>query len=520
MSEEAHVLAIDLGTSGPKVALVRADGEIVAASSRTISIHLLPEGGAEQDPEEILSSVEEAAAEVVARSGVARDSILGIGTTSQFSSIVPVDASGEAAMNLVLWMDRRGVPHTQKLYERSPDAVPTWIEVHGLMPLPSGADSLSHMLFVQHERPEVYARTHKFVEAMDFLSWHLTGRPTANPCTAFLMLLTDNRNLETPAYHEGLVERSGIDAEKLPELVPVNSCVGTLLPERAAELGLSPDTKVFSGTNDTQAASVAAGTFRSGHGGLNIGSTAQVLADAAGKRTDLANDLLTMPSPIRGRFNVLAENGLAGKALDHFVRDVVFARDAFADCSAGSTDPFANLERTLEATPPGSRNLLFLPWLTGTGSPGADDTVRGAFVNFSLETGRQEMIRAVVEGITFSLRWLLGAVEEFAETRLDPLHFSGGGARSDGWAQIAADVTGRPVRQLEDAHHTGSRAAAFLAFRELGLVGLDEHDKICRTKREYAPREANREVYDRLFEAFLESLKRNKPVFAALNRPG
>jgi len=520
LSQEPHVLAIDLGTSGPKVALVRADGAIVAAASRTVAIHLLPDGGAEEDPNEIWSAVKEAAAEVVSRSQTPRDAILGVAVTSQYFSVVPMEKDGRPAMNLILWMDRRGVPYTQQLYGRSPDAVPTWIDVHGLIPLPSGADSLSHMLFVQHGRPEVYERTHKFVEPVDFLTWQLSGRCTANICTAFPMLLTDNRSVETPSYSEGLIERAGIDADKLPELVPVNSCVGTLLPAVAEELGLSPATRVFSGSNDTHAASVAAGTFRAGYGGFNIGTTGQVVADAGGKKTDLANDLITMPSPIPGRFNVMAENGIAGKALDHVVRNVVFASDALADHSPGGQDPFANLERVLASTPAGSRNLLCLPWLTGIGSPSADDAVRGAFLNLSLETGRAEMIRATVEGITMSLRWLLGAVERFAETEIAPLHFSGGGARSDGWAQIAADVTGRPVRQLEDAHHTGCRAAAFLAFHELGLVSLDHHDTICRVKREYTPCPENRETYDRLFEVFLKALEQNKPIFGALNRSG
>lgn len=520
MSEPAHILAVDLGTSGPKVALVRADGEIAATASRPVETVVLPGGGAEQDAEAIWSAVCEAMTEAVSRAAVPAQSVVGVALSSQYFSIVPIDRAGRPTMNLVLWMDSRGVPYTRPIFERHPEAVPTWIDVHGLIPMPSGSDSLSHILFVQNERPEVCERTYKMVEPMDYLAARFTGECTANLCTAFPLLLTDNRHPEEPRYDPGLIAMSGVDADKLPPLVPVGSAIGPLRPEVASRLGLLPETLVFSGINDTHAASIAAGTFRRDrggfrHGGFNIGSTGQVLADADAKQTDFTNDLVTMPSPIPGRFMVMAENGLAGKALDHFMRNVVFAHDGLGNHSA--EESFAGLEEVLAGTPAGSRGLLFLPWLTGTGSPAANDKVRGAFLNLSLETGREEMVRAVVEGITLSLCWLLEAVESFIGHELEALHFSGGAARSDGWSQIAADISGRPVRQLEDAHYAGARAAAFLAFEQLGLVGLDEVETICRTKHEYLPQPQNREIYERHFEQFLHAREQNVPVFEALN---
>jgi len=336
------------------------------------------------------------------------------------------------------------------------------------------------------------------------------------PLHRFSTLLTDNRDLDLPRYHPRLLEMAGVDGDKLPTLVAVNSRIGTLRGEVAAELGLPATAAVFSGTNDTQAASVAAGSFRPGPGGVNIGSTAQILASMPGKRTDLQKGLFTMPSPIRGRRLVLAENGLAGKSLEHFIRNVVFARDALADHSA--EDPFGRIEQALGTSPAGSGGLLFLPWLTGTESPATNDRVRGAFLNISLETGREQMLRAILEGVAFILRWLREAVESFTDQTLRPLRFCGGGARSDGWAQILADVMGRPVRQLESAHYAGCRIAAFLAFERLGMVELEDVDKFSPVRREYAPRPEHRETYDRLYEQFLCSLRSNAPIFEALNR--
>jgi len=515
IERDTCVLSIDLGTSGPKVALVSASGEIRASAAGSVETHLIPPDGAEQDPEEIWSAVRGAVRQVLADAGVSAGRIAGVCVASQYSSIVPVDEDGRPLANLILWMDGRGAPYAQAIYQQYPDALLKWLSVHGVIPLPSGNDSLSHMLWVQRERPETYERTHKFLEPMDFVTARLTGAHSANACTAFMMLLTDNRRVDDVRYDDELIAMSGLDREKLPDLVPVLSDVGPVRQSVADELGLAPGTSVFSGLNDTQAVAVGTGTFQAGRGGINIGTTSQVLAHVAAKATDIENEIVSTPSPIPGRYVALAENGLGAKALDHFLRNVAFASDALADHS--TDDVFRNVEEAVREAPPGSGNLLFLPWLTGSQSPAANPKVRGGFLNLSLGTNRACMVRAILEGVAFSLRWLLPAVERFADQEFEHLHFSGGGALSDEWSQILADVMDRPVLQLEDARHVINRATAFLTFERLGLVGLDDLATLCRVKRSYAPRPETREVYDRLQEQFVAAFEQNRPIFEALN---
>jgi xylulokinase len=293
------------------------------------------------------------------------------------------------------------------------------------------------------------------------------------------------------------------------------SSVGVVRQEVAEELGLTPQTRVFSGIMDTQAAAVGTGTFQRGRGGINIGTTSQVLAHVGFKRTDMEHGIVSTPSPIPGRYVALAENGLGAKGLDHFLRNVVFASDALADHSTDNA--FGRVEEIVREAPPGSGNLLFLPWLTGSQAPSSNPNVRGGFLNLSLSTTRASMVRAILEGVAFSLRWLLPAVERFAEQEFDELHFAGGAALSDEWSQILADVMNRPVLQLEDARHVINRAVAFLTFERLGLVGLDDFPKLCRVRRSYEPRPDTREIYDRLYEQFVASFERNRPIFEALN---
>ncbi|MCP5060725.1 MAG: carbohydrate kinase [bacterium] len=515
MPESQYILSIDLGTGGPKVSLVREDGAIAASTVRPVESLDVGEGGFEQDAEQVWLAILSAAKQVVHEADVPAQAVLAVSCASQYFSVVPIDERGHPVSNLISWMDTRGGAHTQALYGRHPDALFRWIEINGMLPLPTGSDSLSHMLFVQHEKPDVYERAYKFVEPADYVTTRLTGVCTSNPCTAFAQLLTDNRRLDAVRYDDELLGLSGIDLDKLPELVPVNTCIGSLTREVAAEIGLSPETKVFTGVNDTHAVSIGTGVFQGRYGGINIGTTCQVLGFVDEKGSDLEHSILAMPSPIPGRYSVMAECGLGAKPLEHFLKQVVFASDELADHSI--EDPFANVEKTLVSVPPGSGGLIYMPWLTGAHSPRTSDAMRGGFLGFSLDTTRAQMLRAVLEGVSFHLRWLLPEVEAFTGREFGELNFAGGGAVSDEWSQMLADVMGRPVRQLAEARYVNNRATAFLAFEQLGIVALDDIEEHCPIRRTYHPRPESQHTYERMFEQFVRAFEQNLPIFEALN---
>ena len=515
MSTSQYILSIDLGTGGPKVALVSDDGTIAASAIRPVTTLQLGADAAEQDPEEVWNAIVSAVQQVVREADKPADTILAVSCASQYFSIVPVDEQGKPVGNMIPWMDGRGAPYSQGIYAAHPEAPGRWIELAGMPPLPSGNDSLSHMLFLKNERPEIYERAAKLVEPADYVTARLTGICASNACTAFAQLLTDNRQLDAVAYHQDLIRMSGIDREKLPELLPVGACIGTVRKEIAEELGLSADTKVFTAVNDTHAAAIGAGVYRKGHGAINIGTTCQVLAFVGEMKTDLDNWILSMPSPVADQYMVMSEVGLGGKPLEHFLTQMVFNDDGLANHS--TDDPFANVEKALSSTKAGSGGLLYLPWLAGSQSPRANASMRGGFLNISLETTRAHMLRAVLEGVTFSLRWVLPAVERFIGDQFDSLVFSGGGAVSAEWSQIMADVMNRPVHQLAESRFVNNRGTAFLAFEQLGVASLSEVDKVCKIGHTYRPRPENRDVYDLLFDQFVAAWDQNRPIFEALN---
>jgi xylulokinase len=510
-----HVLAIDLGSTGAKVALVRDDGHLVARAIHPVETTLIGDIGGEQDPVEIWAAVVGAVKEVVATAGVAPELIRGIVCDSHYFSLIGIDAEGTPTTKCIMWMDQRGAPYSMQIYEREPDSLGRWLDVHGLPAIPNGTDSLAHLLYLREEQPQAYERTHAFVEPMDYLNCKLTGNISANACTIYPLLLTDNRDLANLHYDDKLLEMTGVDRDKLPALLPVDEIVGTLRSDVAKELGLLPSTEVFGAMNDTQAVTVGAGAFLPGRGGVNIGTTTQVLAHVDSMACDLERSIVSMPSPLTGRYMACGENGLGGKLLEHFVLNVVYPKDAFADHT--TEDVYAALESVIAAEPVGSGGLLFLPWYTGTQAPVLDPNARGAFLNMSLTTTRARMMRAVVEGISLNMRWTLPAIETLNGGDFDEVVFSGGGAISDVWSQLLADVLERPVLQVSDARFLNARGAAFVAMLRVGITDLDQIDAFSPIKQRYEPRPVHQKTYSHLFEQFVRAYEQNKPIFDELN---
>ncbi|AIO69451.1 xylulokinase [Burkholderia oklahomensis] len=518
---EPCVLAIDLGTSGPKAAVVSLDGRVVAAARAAVATLHAPGGGAEQDPLEVWRAVRHACNLALHASGVAPRSVLAVACSSQYSSIVPIGADGAPVANMTLWLDRRGAPHAMRDMANYPKRADSllrlwrWLRVHGLPPVEGGI-SLTHMRYLKYAKPDVYARTATFLEPMDYLNLRFTGRACANQCTAFMSLAIDNRSLNATRYDPRLVQYSRIDAGKLPELLPVDAIVGRVLPDVADELGLPRDTPVVAGLNDTQAGGMGARAFAGEHAALSIGSSSVMIAHVRFKRTDIRHAILSMPSPVPDTYFVMAENGVGGAALKHFIEQQVYADDPFG--ALPRDDCFARLQTAIDATPPGSGGVMFMPWLAGSLAPCADASMRGGFVNVGLDATRSHLARAVLEGVAMNLRWLRGPVEAFAKRRFSHFVFYGGGAESDAWSQIVADVLNAPVHRVEQPQYTTCVGTALLAFQRLGLLDFDEFGARVRIRSIHEPDRVNAAIYAEMSAQFVEAFKRNRPIFHALQR--
>ena len=242
---------------------------------------------------------------------------------------------------------------------------------------------------------------------------------------------------------------------------------------------------VHAGVNDSHAGALATDAFRPGRAGAMVGTTSVLLDTVDAHSTDLDHEVLSMPSPLPGRYLVWAENGLGGKALEHVLEQVVHAVDELGDHT--TDDQFARLDRALASIPAGAGGVVFHPWLNGSVSPQADRHMRGAFLNLSLDTGRAHLVRAVVEGICANLAWLLPVVEGFTRVPVTEVVFGGGAAQSTRWAEILASVVGRPVLTLRDPDQANARAVALLALHRAGVLAESELSARVESARRFEP---------------------------------
>jgi xylulokinase len=508
-----HALGIDVGTTNAKVALVDESGRLVAAAARPITT--VRDGEvATQDPAELWAAVVGAVQEVVAAAPTAAADVAHIGIDSQYSSTVPVDAAGMPVGPLVMYLDQRGTDHCFGILERDGESFMTFTEHHGIPPVGGGL-SLAHILYFQHDEPEIHARTTAYLEVMELVAARLTGVIAGNQCTQFTSQLIDNRVLGSTEYDPVLVEASGVDISKLPPLRPVDAPIGTLRPDVAAELGLPASAVVHGPINDSHSGAIATDARADARIGLMIGTTSVMLDTTEKHGTDLDHEVLSMPSPFPGEYLVWAENGLSGKVVEHVLEHIVHATDELGDHA--NADPFGALDAVLAAVPPGSGNILFLPWLAGSLSPTADGNMRGGFVNLSLDTERRHLVRAVIEGLGFNLGWLLPVVEGFSGHRGEEIVFGGGAARSGQWVQTLADILGRPIAPLRDPHQTIARATALYALHRGRVLTDADLAAMVDTVGHIEPRAELRPAYEKLQTQFIAAFDALRPISLALN---
>ncbi|MGA2504103.1 MAG: FGGY-family carbohydrate kinase [Anaerolineales bacterium] len=523
-SSSKYVLVIDLGTSGPKVGLVDQQGRVTCSTSAQVKLFFPPDGGAEHDPAEWWAVITACVKKVIQTSRVAQAAIIAIAVTSQWSVTLPVDENGEPLMNVISWMDGRGAQYNREIVKGFPNiqgyklsTLLKYIGINGVVPSLKGIDSLGHMLFIKNERPEIYRRTYKFFEPMDYVNMRLTGKFSATQNTVWMSMMIDNRRLDAQEYDPWLLKMGGIDREKLPDLLPIDGIIGTITSSIATELGLSPDTRVVCGVNDNSTSAVGAGAIADGDAVACLGTSGHLAAHVSFKKTDLFNTMATMPSGIKGRYLFWGDLANNGNILESYLKNLIYSQDGF-ETGKIPGDIYERVSQVAARVPPGSEGVIFLPWFNGILAPGEDPHMRGAFLNLSPRTSRAHLTRAVFEGLAMNWRWLRGPAEKLIGKSFQYWRLTGGGALSDVWSQIMADVVGLPMHRQADPRNNNVIGMGLLAFNRLGLVRLEDIPKMIKFDRIFEPDPKNQAVYDRMYAQFITSKNKIRPVFHALNK--
>jgi xylulokinase len=516
------IIGIDLGTSSVKVGLFSVYGEAFGWESERVPMYLLPNGGAEQDPHDWWNAICIATRRLLTRTTLPRECIVALCATTTGAGTVPVDREGNCLMRAMMWLDTRGAEHTRRvaggvLAGYDPFKLFRWLRLSGGAPFLSGKDGFGHQLYIKHELSDVYRRTYKFLDVIDYVNWRLTGKWVTTADAVVLRWVTDNRNPARIVYDDVLIRWSHIEREKYPDIVPSTQVLGPLLPHVADELGLHREVQVVAGAYDIPAAALGSGAVDHYAAHLYIGTSAWLATHLPFQKVDLLNAMASLPCALPDRFLLIATQEMAGGNLT-WLRDHILYHDDALAARHVPDDFFTRLNAVAEQVPPGSRGVIYTPWLFGERAPVDDGWIRAGFHNLSLHNTRADLARAVLEGVALNTRWLLAPVERFCGQVLNPIHIVGGGANSNLWCQIHADVLNRTIRQVKDPVLANARGAALIASLGLGYIRASDVARCVEIQNEYPPNSAHRALYDQRFAEFVELYKQNRKIHERLNR--
>jgi len=402
-----------------------------------------------------------------------------------------VDADGRALANMLIWADSRAQAYAGKLaaqfgeedlYRR------TSCPVHPMYPL-------AKVLWFRHERPEIFARTTRFIGIKEYIGHRLTGKYQVDRSIASATAMC---NLETGTWDEDLLAFLGITSGQLSTVVPTTHVERCLLPEAAARFGLSAGTPVVLGASDGVLSSLGAGAVRPGQITAMIGTSGAVRMICEGPRVD--------PKCRLWCYNLTEELWVLGGAISNggvvfrWVRDQLGGPERQAAAELG-VDAYESLAHLAAQEPPGSDGLIMLPYFSGERAPHYDPDARGVLFGLNLNHGRGHLVRAALEGVCYSMNSVLDALQEVAGEASE-IRASGSFIRSPLWAQILADVFGKAV-QVPGEPEGAAFGAAILGMRALGFLDdIRDVARFTRIKATYEPIAENHEVYREMFAIY------------------
>jgi len=313
-----------------------------------------------------------------------------------------------------------------------------------------------------------------------------------------------------------LIRALGIDREKLPEIVACTKVIGNVRSDVSSVLGLSANVKVVAGAIDNTAAAIGAGAIEDYQPHLYIGTSSWMAAHVPFKKTDIASSMASIPCAVPGRYLLTALQATAGGNLTFLRDNIIYHKDELLQ-EADAPDIFKVLDQIADRVPAGANGVMYTPWIWGERAPVEDKTLRAGLYNLSLNNTREDIIRAFLEGIAFNTRWLLSPVEKFLGRKVHSVNIVGGGAQSDVWCQIFADVMNVEIKQIADPIYANARGAAWIAAVGLDEIKFSDVPQLAQFKQTYKPRSQYRALYDEKFDVFKQIYKQMKNIHARLN---
>lgn len=536
-----YVITYDIGTTGIKTCLIEIDKEmkILASATEGYGLYVDEEtgvkGGSEQDADEWWNAMCVTTKEVFKKcKKIKKEQIEGISFCSAMQGLVLVDKQGKCIRRPMTYMDQRareeikkGIAHGVQVAGAEVTKLFKYLKYTGAVSS-SVKDPIWKYKWVEAHEPENFKRIYKWLDVKEYMILRCSGEFVMTNDSAFGTLLYDTRK-----GHEGwckpICDMVGVNIEHMPVIKASTEKVGEVTAQAAKELGLAEGTAVYGGGGDASLIGVGAGATEIGDTHIYSGTSGWVGTVVPEQLVDAGAMMAAIVGANPETYNYFAEletsNKCVGWVKDHLALDEigVFLKKyghKKDDLEEESFNLYDYLEEVIERANPGSDGVVFTPWLHGNRCPFEDPNAAGMFFNIHLETGKTELIRAVVEGVCFHMRWMLERQEQKVAKykKSNAVRFCGGGALGAATCQILSDILQRDVEVVDSPQNIGAVGAAACIAVGTGMIpSMTDVKKLIPAKITYHPNKANKAVYDRNFEVFKNLYKCNKKNFEILN---
>lgn len=503
----AYVIGVDLGTSGTKTVLFDESGRVIASHTIEYPMYQPRNGYAEQDPADWREAAFDTIKAVMDKSGIPAQEVRGIGLSGQMHGLVMLDADGEVIRRSIIWCDQRTAAECAEITEKV--GAERMIEITA-NPALTGFTA-SKILWVRNHEPENYAKCRHILLPKDYVRYCLTGEFATEVSDASGMQLLD---VPKRQWSDEVLEKLDIDKDLLAKVYESPEITGVLTADAAARCGLNAGTIVVGGAGDNAAAAVGTGVVRDGRAFTTIGTSGVVFAHTSDITIDPKGRVHTFCCAVPGAWHVMGVTQGAGLSLKWF-------RDQFCEAEKSTAelmgvDPYYLMDKAALASPIGANKLLYLPYLMGERTPHLDPNARGVFFGLSGMHTKRDMLRAVMEGVTYSLRDCVEVCREMGVNVSDMMACGGGGS-SPVWRQMLADLYGCPVKTA-DSKEGPALGVAILAMVGAGLYSSvpEACDAIIHTANVQEPVSENIGEYEKYYQLYRSIYPALKERFSAL----
>lgn len=489
----AYLIGVDIGTSGTKTVLFDEAGAVVASALCEYPLYQPKNGWAEQDPEDWWQATVTTIHTVLQKSGILPGQIAGIGLSGQMHGLVMLDGEGNVLRPAILWCDGRTVTECEEITQLVGQERLIAQTANPALP----GFTASKILWVRKHEPECYAKCRQILLPKDYVRYRLTGVYATEVSDASGMNLMD---IPHRSWSNEVLHALKIDLSLLPPLYESPEIVGHITEQAATLTGLTAGTPVAGGAGDNAAAAVGTGVVQEGRAFTTLGTSGVIFAHSDQVAIDPKGRVHSFCAAVPGGWSVMSCTLSAGGSLQ-WLRNQLF-RAEMETAAQMNVDPYVLMDQQAAQSPIGANRLLFLPYLMGERSPLLDSEARGVFFGLSAIHQKRDLLRAVLEGVTYSQRQCLDILREMGITFTEMLACGGGGA-SLFWRQMLADVYGCPV-SVSASRESGALGVAILAGVGVGLYSSVQAacSKLIRTKSAVSPDLKNSACYEPFYQLY------------------